>query len=45
MTHSIGEGGWGKKGKDRMGVKEDEGSGGLGGCECCSAHSCRGNQW
>ena len=44
MTHSIDEGGWGGR-KVRMGVKEDEGSGGLGGCECCSAHNCRGNQW
>ena len=42
MTHSIDEGGEGRKG--RMGVKEDGGDGELGGCECCSAHSCRGNQ-
>ena len=41
MTHSIDEGGCGKEGKGRMGVKEDEGSGGLGGCECCSAHNGR----
>ena len=43
MTHSIDEGGRGK-GKDRMGVKEDGGDGGLGGCECWSAHNWRGNQ-
>ena len=39
MTHSIDEGGLGKERENRMGVKEDEGSGGLGGCECCSAHN------
>ena len=43
MTHSIDEGGLGKGRKGR-GVKEDGGDGGLGGCECCSAHNCRGNQ-
>lgn len=41
MTHSINEGGWGKEGKDRGGVKEDGGDRGLGGCECCSAHNGR----
>ena len=40
MTHSIDEGGWGKGGRVG-GVKEDGGNGGLGGCECCSAHNCR----
>ena len=40
MTHSIDEGGWGGRGKGR-GVKEDGGNGGLGGCECCSAHNGR----
>ena len=40
MTHSIDEGGWGK-GREGQGVKEDGGDGGLGGCECCSAHNCR----
>ena len=43
MTHSIDEGGRGKGG-GRIGVKKDGGDGGLGGCECCSAHNCRGNQ-
>ena len=40
MTHSIDEGGEGRKGRIRMGVK-DGGDGGLGGCECCSAHNSR----
>ena len=44
MTHSIDEGRWGE-GRGRIGVKEDGGDGGLGGCECWSAHNGRGNQW
>ena len=30
--------------EEGWGVKEDGGDGGLGGCECCSAHNWRGNR-